>query len=60
MFQYKLYVFYDYPKKYTKTEWIEDNNGEARVIEKVAIRFDREKMKELLEQSEHITDINCD
>lgn len=39
--------------------WINENGGQAVVIEKVAIRFKKEKLKELLEGSQEITDINC-
>ncbi len=39
---------------------IKDKNGEARVIKKTAIRFDRNKLKQVLEKNESIDKIKCD
>ncbi len=40
-------------------EWVNDNGGGAEVIPKTAIRFDKTKLKELLENNETIDQINC-
>jgi len=40
-------------------QWINDNDGQAEVIPKTAIRFDKTKLKELLESNETIDEINC-
>jgi hypothetical protein len=40
-------------------QWINDYDGQAEVIPKTAIRFDKTKLKELLESNETIDEINC-
>lgn len=40
-------------------QWVIDNGGQATVVPKTAIRFDKEKLKELLEINETIDQINC-
>jgi hypothetical protein len=40
-------------------QWINDNGGQAEVIPKTAIRFDKTKLKELLKSNETIDEINC-
>jgi len=40
-------------------DWINNNGGQAKVIPKTAIRFDKSKLKEMLESNEAIDQINC-
>ena len=40
-------------------QWINDNGGQAEVIPKIVIRFDKTKLKELLKSNETIGEINC-
>ena len=40
-------------------QWINDNGGQADVVPKIAIRFDKNKLKEMLESNETIDQINC-
>ena len=40
-------------------QWINDYDGQAEVIPITAIRFDKTKLKELLESNETIDEINC-
>lgn len=39
--------------------WVNANGGVATVVPKTAIRFDKTKLKELLESNESINQINC-
>ncbi len=41
-------------------QWINDNGGQVSVVPRTAIRFDKNKLQELLEQNETIDQINCD
>jgi hypothetical protein len=40
-------------------DWIIENGGQAQVVPKVAIRFDKTKLKEMLESNESIDQIQC-
>ncbi len=40
-------------------QFIVDNGGQAEVVPKTAVRFDKDKIKELLESNESIDQINC-
>lgn len=40
-------------------QWVIDNGGQAEVPPKIAIRFDKDKLKEILESNESINQIPC-
>ena len=40
-------------------QWVIDNDGQATVVQKTAIRFDKTKLKEVLESNESIDQIPC-
>jgi len=40
-------------------QWVNDNGGQATVVPKTAIRFDKAKLKEVLESNESIDQIPC-
>ena len=41
-------------------DWVNAFNGEAKIIEKTAKRFDKNKLKQILESNESINKIKCD
>jgi len=40
-------------------QWVVDNHGQAQVIEKIAVRFDKDKIKQILESNDTIDQILC-
>lgn len=40
-------------------QWINNNGGQSNVVPKTAIRFDKNKLKKILESNETIDKINC-
>ncbi len=41
-------------------QWINNNGGQATIIPKTAVRVDKNKIKQLLENNETLNQINCD